>query len=121
MYVLVHATARQRAIEGVRDAPDGYVVTIKPPTRTVTQNSHIHPVVKDIALAAKRPTDKESLQTLRYLLLEQWRSETGRNPVFERSLDGMRWVQVTKGTSELDKPECSEFIEWMTAFLAQYD
>ena len=68
-----------------------------------------------LAKALGRPTDVESLRQLRYLLLEQWRHETGRPPMFQRSYDGMRWVCVDKGTSDLDKPDCSEFIEFLLA------
>jgi hypothetical protein len=52
---------------------------------------------------------------LRYLLLEQWRNETGKPPMFQRSYDGQRWVAVDKGTSDLDKPDCREFIEFLLA------
>ncbi len=83
--------------------------------RTLPQNSLIHPTVAELAKAMDRPTDKESLRKLRYLLLEQWRAETGRMPLFERSIDGLRWVEVSTGTSDLDKPDCSEFIDWMMA------
>ena len=110
-----HPEARYRAACAVADAPDGYVVTVKPPGRTLEQNSMIHPVVEVIAKALGRPTDKESLRRLRYLLLEQWRNETERKPIFERSFDGLRWVSVDSGTSDLDKPDCSEFIEFLLA------
>ncbi len=72
-------------------------------------------MVEKIATLLGRPTDKESLRQLRYLLLEQWQHETNRPPMFQRSYDGQRWVSVNKGTSDLDKPDCSEFIEWMLA------
>lgn len=91
---------------------------LKEQRRTIPQNQHIHPVVLKIAKTAGRATDAESLRVLRYLLLEQWRHETNRAPIFERSLDGMRWVAVSKGTSDLDKPDCSEFIDWLLAFEA---
>lgn len=90
-------------------------VTVAHEKRTVPQNSAIHPIIKEIALAAGRPADEESLRVLRYLLLEAWRNETRRPPQFERSLDGMRLVDVSKGTSDLDKPDCSEFIEFLRA------
>lgn len=90
-------------------------LTLDEESRTIPQNSHIHPLVREIAKATERPTDEDSLQTLRYLLLEMWRHETKRTPVLERSLDGLRWVDVSGGTSDLDKPDCSEFIEWMRA------
>jgi hypothetical protein len=115
-YILAHQQARDNAARAVREAPEGHVVTIKPPTRTLAQNSAIHPVIKEIAVEAERPTDEESLRVLRYLLLEQWRAETKRPPLFERSLDGMRLVDVSSGTSDLDKPDCSEFIDWLQAW-----
>ena len=83
--------------------------------RTLPQNALIHPTIKRLAKTLGRPTDQESLRRLRYLLLEQWRYETQRTPLFERSLDGLRWVEVSTGTSELDKPDCSEFIDWLIA------
>lgn len=90
-------------------------LTLADAKRTLPQNRHIHPVIAKLARALNRPTDVESLRKLRYLLLEQWRHETGRAPIFERSFDGMRWVSVDKGTSDLDKPDCTEFIEWLLA------
>jgi len=114
-FVLVHHEARRRAMSAVADAPEGYTVKVAPPGRTLSQNSMVHPVVENLARLLERPTDKESLRQLRYLLLEQWMHETDRPPQFQRSFDGMRWVSVNKGTSDLDKPDCTEFIEWMLA------
>jgi hypothetical protein len=107
---------RRSAVQWIeREAPEGWRVECKPPKRTLDQNSLIHPTIATIAKALGRATDTESLRQLRYLLLEQWRFETQRRPVYERSYDGMRWVCVDKGTSDLDKPDCSEFIEWLLA------
>jgi hypothetical protein len=88
--------------------------------RTLPQNALIHPTIKRIAKAAGRPVDDESLRVLRYLMLEQWRADTQRVPDFERSLDGLRMVNVSKGTSDRDKPDCSEFIDWLHAWAAQH-
>jgi hypothetical protein len=115
VFVLSHADARRGVQEFAAKAPDGWRVTFEPSKRTLDQNSLIHPTVTTIAKALKRPTDIESLRQLRYLLLEQWRFETSRRPIYERSFDGMRWVCVDKGTSDLDKPDCSEFIEFLLA------
>jgi NinB protein len=114
-YIMAHDLARRRAVAAVVEAPAGYVITIAPPGRTTDQNSLIHPTISSIAQALGRPTDKESLRQLRYLLLEQWMHETNRPPMFQRSFDGQRWVSVNKGTSDLDKPDCSEFIEFLLA------
>ena len=97
-----------------------YRLECKEAKRTLPQNALIHPTIKQIAEAAGRPVDVESLRVLRYLMLEQWRADTNRPAMFERSLDGMRFVDVRKGTSDLDKPDCSEFIEWLYAWGAQH-
>lgn len=39
IFTLAHDTARQRAIEAVRNARQGWVVRIEPPNRTSAQNS----------------------------------------------------------------------------------
>jgi NinB protein len=115
VFRLVHDQARRRCSEAVAEAPDGHIVTIGPPGRTLDQNALIHPTVSSIAKALGRPADKESLRQLRYLLLEQWTHETQRPPMFQRSFDGQRWVSVNKGTSDLDKPDCRDFIEFLIA------
>lgn len=119
-----HATQiLARAADWVRrrlDAGKPVTLTLAEGKRTLPQNKFIHPGVLRIAKAAGRPTDAESLRVLRYLLLEAWRHETGRAPVFERSIDGLRWVSVDSGTSELDKPDCSEFIDWLIAWEAEH-
>lgn len=109
------AWLKPRLIDGKR-----VTLTVAEDQRSVPQNALIHPVIRRIAKVAGKPTDEASLQTLRYLLLEQWRHETERRPMFERSIDGQRWVNVDGGTSDLDKPDCTEFIEWLLAFEAQH-
>lgn len=114
-----HSQSRSSAAAYMQTAPAGAVVVVKDPARTLAQNSKIHPTVHDLAEMLGRPTDTESLRKLRYLLLEQWMHETDRPPQFERSFDGQRWVSVNKGTSDLEKPDCSEFIEWLEAKKAE--
>ena len=108
----------ERASEWIRrrvEAGKPVRLTLAEQRRTLPQNSMVHPVVAVIAKKLGRPTDREALRKLRYLLLEQWRFETGRAPMFERSFDGLRWVAVDSGTSDLDKPDCSEFLDWLVA------
>jgi len=39
IFILSHQQARQRAIEAVRDAPEGYVVRVTPKTRSLESNA----------------------------------------------------------------------------------
>lgn len=115
-----HAWLQRLAAWTKGNTLQGKPVTIvaKEAKRTLPQNRHIHPVVGKIAVAVGRKTDEESLRVLRRLLVEQWEKETDRQPMVVRSFDGLRWVDVSRGTSDLDKTECVEFIDWMLALEA---
>jgi hypothetical protein len=117
LYIL-NPNSRALAVEAVKSAPDGYRVKVEAPKRSLAQNDAVHPLVRQIAREAHRDTDEKSLRTLRYLFLEAWRNETHRQPMFVRSLDGMRMVNVEGGTSDLDKNDCSEFLDWLQAWRA---
>lgn len=93
-------------------------ITLEEERRTKAQNDHIHPVVRRIAVAAGRPTSDEALDELRWLLVEQWRHETSRGGRWVKSLDGLRMIDVSNRTSKLDKPDGSEFLDWLIAWEA---
>ena len=62
-FVLAHNTARQRAQEAIKAAPDGHVVQIKEPTRTIEQNSLLWPLLgcvsKQVDWYGQKLTDEE--------------------------------------------------------------
>ena len=87
-------------------------LTVADERRTLAQNDLIQPVVREICQIIGR-TDHD---TVRALMMEQWRYETKRPQVCERSLDGLRMVDVSNRTSRLDKADASEFIDWLNAW-----
>lgn len=48
-FVLVHAEARRRALEYVKNSPDGYVVQVKPKTRSLEQNARLWALLRDVS------------------------------------------------------------------------
>lgn len=48
-FIMAHQIARQRAIQAVTSAPDGYVVTVSEPTRTIAQNDHMWAVLTELS------------------------------------------------------------------------
>ena len=48
-FFLVHTSARNTAIDAVRGAPDGYMVTLAPKTRNSEQSAKFHAICGDIA------------------------------------------------------------------------
>ena len=48
-FKLSHDTARQRAAQAVLDAPDGFLVEIREPTRNLDQNAMLWSLLSDIS------------------------------------------------------------------------
>ena len=48
-YIMSHELARQRAIDAVRNAPAGYVIEIREPTRTLDQNALLWPLLTEVS------------------------------------------------------------------------
>jgi hypothetical protein len=114
-FVLAHQVARDRAAQAVKDAPDGWVVRITKPTRTLEQNALIHPVCRQIRkYMVAHGAPKKSEEWWRYYLVAKWAgNEVMQDP------DGSGGIVVIPkhaGTSGLSKEEASEFIEWAYAF-----
>ena len=120
MYVLVHATARQRAIEGVRDAPDGYVVTIKPPTRNSSQNAALHALIAEIAETCEHAGRRWDCETWKRLLVAAWCRVHNQHVHIVPALDGFGVDMVPRRTSTLTKAECSDLLEFVQAWYAEH-
>jgi hypothetical protein len=64
-YVLVHDLARQRALDAIREAPVGFEVLVKEPTRNTDQNSRLWATLSDISQQVewygKRLTPEDAL------------------------------------------------------------
>ena len=68
LFVLAHREARQRAMQAVAEAPDGWRVTVAPPGRTLPQNDRFHAICSDLARArvpwAGKPRDAAAWKVL---------------------------------------------------------
>ena len=48
-FILAHDMARKNAMESVKTAPDGHVVSIKAPTRSLIQNNRLWALLTDVS------------------------------------------------------------------------
>lgn len=48
-FILAHDMARKNAMEAVKTAPDGHVVSIKAPTRSLMQNNRLWALLTDVS------------------------------------------------------------------------
>ncbi len=117
--ILLNDEIRLRAMEAVRDAPDGYAVSIGEPTRNLEQNSAQWPILEAFSKQLQWPVNGNMV----YMTAEEWkdvltaafRNETAR---LAMGLDG-GVVMLGMRTSKMTKREFSEWLEFLHAVAAQ--
>lgn len=119
IFGLVHSTARARAIEAVAEAPEGYVVTISEPTRTLEQNSAQWPLLEAFSEQIKWPVNGQ----LVHMHAEEWKDvlTAAFNQETVRLAAGLNGGVVMLGqrTSQMSKERFSEWIEFLRATAAE--
>lgn len=117
--ILVNDDVRLRAMEAVRDAPEGYSVTIAPPGRSLDQNSLLWPLLECFSKQLLWPVNGEMVklepEEWKDILTAAFRQETVR---LAMGLSG-GMVMLGLRTSKMTKRDFSEFIEFILATAAQ--
>lgn len=112
-FVLVDAAARQRAIECVRTAPEGYSVVVGPATRSLEQNSMLWPLLERVA--------KQVVWHGQTLSADDWKNIFTSSLKKQRVVPGIDggFVVMGQSTRMMSKADMSELIELIMAFGAQ--
>ncbi len=129
IYRLVHDTARRLASAQCMNAPDGFIVEIKPPTRSLEQNEKLHAMIADIAAGCTfmgRKWDKEEWKRLLIdafvrVMREEAKVSGSPDPFVGQgevvpALDGHGFVQLGVQSRSFKKAIASEFIEYLSAY-----
>jgi hypothetical protein len=113
IYVLAHPAARANAVESVRTAPEGYIVEIKPKTRSLDQNRKLWAALNDLA----RQVTWHGLK----LTPENWKDMTTAAVKRQQVVPGIDggFVVLGASTSKMSKAEMSELLEFIIAFGTQ--
>lgn len=113
VYRLVHATARQRAAQDVQSAPEGWVVTVSEPTRSLDQNAMLWPLLQAISKQVDWYGHK--------LTDEEWKDVLTAALKKEKVVPGINggFVVLGQRTSKMGKKEFSELLELTLAFAAE--
>ncbi len=113
-FIMAHAVARSNAIKAVQDAPEGYVVTISEPTRSLEQNAAMWATLSEIS-------EKVEWHG-RFLSPEDWKhifTSSLKKLTVVPNLDGTGFVALGLSTSKMTKGELSDLLELMNAFAAE--
>lgn len=114
MFIL-NSFTRARAIEALRAAPDGHVVRISEPTRSLDQNAKLWPMLTDVSKQVDWYSHK--------LTPDEWKDVFSSAIVKAKVVPGLDGGFVVCGqrTSQMSKAMFSELIELMYAFGAEHD
>lgn len=112
---MAHAQARMLAQQAVKDAPDGYAVTISEPTRNLEQNSAQWPILQAFADQIQWPINGR----LEWITPDDWKNILTcafkrENVRVAMGLDG-GMVMLGSKTSKFSKAQFSEWLEFLNA------
>lgn len=112
-FALVHSQARSNAVQAVQEAPQGHVVTIKPPTRSLEQNAAQWPILEAFSRQLEWPVNGklEKLEPAEWkdILTCAFRQESAR---LAMGLNG-GVVMLGARTSKMSKSEFSDWLEFL--------
>jgi len=119
IFKLLNAAVRQSAVEAVRAAPDGFVVRVEEPNRTLDQNAAQWPILHAFAEQLQWPVNgvmaSLSPNEWKDVLTAAFKQEMVR---VVPSLDGRGMVMLGMRTREFGKREFSEWLEFLHAVAA---
>lgn len=116
-FVMSHDLARQRAMQAVKDAPEGFCVTVAEPTRSLDQNAAQWPYLAGFA-AQKQLCLNGVMQFVtdddwKDVLTGCWKGET-RMAAFDGKV-----IMLPQRTSQMGKKVFSDWMEFLVAMAAQ--
>lgn len=101
----------------VAEAPAGFEVAIRPPTRSLPQNAKFHAICTDVDGLAwyGKARDKDEWKTL---FVSGHAQATGRASEIVEGLEG-ELVAIRESTARMSKERSSSLIEYSQAFAVQ--
>ena len=118
MFRLVHAEARRRACAAIMSAPDGWVVKLSEPTRSLEQNAKFHAICADLARSGVEWAGKKrTTEQWKVLLVSGHAIATNLGAEMVPGLEG-EFVNLRESTARMSKARSTSLIEYALAFCA---
>ena len=115
-FILAHDVARQRALEYVQQAPDGYEVVIRPPKMSNGQKAHFHAICDDLRRSGLTWQGKK-LTSLEWklLLISGHSVATGESAEIITGLEG-ELINLREAITDMRKARGASLIEYALAY-----
>jgi|SRR6188768_1797834 len=117
-YVLSHQNARKNALHAVAIAPDGYVVEVKPKTRSLDQNAKFHAICGDVAKQCEYMGKRWPLEAWKVLFISGHAIATKHGAEVVPGLEN-EFVNIRESSASMSKSRLSSLIEYCVAWCAQ--
>lgn len=119
LFHLSHPVARRNAANAVMCAQEGFIVEIKPRTRSLDQNACLWALLTELSKKPQWPVDGQMV----YLKPEDWKhilsAGLKRHQRVAMGIEG-GFVVLGQSTSKMTKAEMSELLELIHAFAAEH-
>jgi hypothetical protein len=119
VFQLVHAEARRRAMAAVAEAPHGWRVEVKEPTRDLTINAALHATISEIADRVEWAGHHWDIEVWKRLLVAAWSRAIGESAAVLPALDGHGVDIVFRRTSKLSQREMRDLMAFSDAWKAE--
>lgn len=118
---LVHDQARQLATAAIWRAPDGWLVKITPPRRSLDQNAKFHALCEDIAKSGYEWAGcRRTAEEWKVLLITGHSIATGRPTEVVPNLEDGSPVQLRESSAAMSKERGSSLIEYTIAWATSH-
>ena len=118
---LVHKEARRRAAAACDSAPDGWLVTVREPSRSLDQNAKFHAICTDIARSGAEWMGKpRTADQWKVLLVSGHAVATKEEVEVIPGLEG-EFINIRESTALMSVKRGSSLIEYTLAFCANHD
>jgi hypothetical protein len=114
-FALVHPAARANALEAVRNAPDGFIVTVKPKTRSLDQNQRLWALLTEVSNQVLWHGEKLSPEDWKHLF-----SASLKKQKLVQGIDG-GLVVLGLSTSKMTVAEMGDLMTIIEMFGANHD
>lgn len=118
LFQLSHSTARRNAAQAVMNAADGFMVEIKPRSRSLDQNAMLHALFTEASKNATWQGRKLTPTQWKVLFISGHAIATGLGADLVPGLEN-EFVNVRESSAQMSIARMTSLIEYINAWMAQ--
>lgn len=110
--------ARRAACQHIQEAPEGFLMRLSEPTRSLEANALLHAELQEVAGCVEWGGGLQTVETWKRLLTAGWMRATNRKVTLLPAIEGSGFDVLYQRTSTLTSGEMNELISYIQAWKA---